>query len=545
MTIRVFRGAAALVLALALQAVLAAHDIPDEIVVQSYVRPQQNQMQVLLRIPLLAISDANLPKDGTGYLAMAYLDPALREAANQISNGVMFLEGDERLTRYDLRHALISLPSDRSFDTYDGAIARVRGAKLPDATQVYYNQGFLDLELHYPIRSDQSLFSMRVLFGRGLANRTATLITFIRPDGDVRTFRIHDDTPLVRLDPQAHQAAWVFLKAGFYQFLDGLDHLLFVIVLALPFRRARDLVKPFVAFAVGHSITLSLAAFGLARMDTWFAPTIGALIALSLVYVAIENGVGAGLRRRWAVQHLPSACFTGWVLRSRCRNRCSSPGRTQSPHSRLQRRIARAGGTLSSWPLMDLLDAHGCALVACAYGSWPPRGSSRSAEAPEVPEKSIIDSRSRQSAVSVDSRVSKDPAMSYTSVALSRSPRSCPCVPSRRPLLRQTKCARLREGDGRPQPWLTRRRGCIGGNGVMRGKAAVTGNWKRFFDGPAAPSWSPAEVEVLPSGNLGFTSGVFDPKGNRIGTFNSVWQRQSNGSWKVVFDKCAVECGTK
>ena len=165
--------------------------------------------------------------------------------------------------------------------------------RLPDTTQVYYNQGFLDLELHFPIRSQDSPFSMRVLFGRGLANRTATYINFIRPDGGVRAFRIHDDTPLVRLDPQAHQAAWVFLKAGFYRFLDGLDHLLFVIVLALPFRRVRDLVKPFAAFAVAHSITLGLAAFGLATVDTWFAPTIGALIALSLVYVAIENGISA------------------------------------------------------------------------------------------------------------------------------------------------------------------------------------------------------------------------------------------------------------
>jgi hypothetical protein len=197
--------------------------------------------------------------------------------------------------------ARISLPSDRSFDTFDGALSRVRGARLPDTTQVYYNQGFLDLELHFPIRSEASPFAMRVLFGRGLANRTATYINFIRPDGEVREFRIHDDTPLVRLDPQAHQAAWVFLKAGFYRFLDGLDHLLFVIVLALPFRRTRDLVKPFAAFAVAHSITLLLAAFGAARMDTWFAPTIGALIALSLVYVAIENGVGKGLRHRWIV----------------------------------------------------------------------------------------------------------------------------------------------------------------------------------------------------------------------------------------------------
>jgi hypothetical protein len=305
----------AALIALTLQAVAVAHDIPDEIAVQSYVRPQQNQLQVLLRIPLLAIADANLPKDGTGYLAMPYIDAALREAANQISNGIVFLERDERLIRYEMANARISLPSDRSYDSYDNALARVRGAKLPDTTQIYYNQGFLDLELHYPIQSDQSAFSMRVLFGRGLANRTATYINFIRPDGGVRAFRIHDDTPLVRLDPKAHQAGWVFLKAGFYRFLDGLDHLLFVIVLALPFRRARDLVKPFAAFAIAHSITLSVAAFGMASMDTWFVPTIGALIALSLVYVSIENGVGRGflanraenpsrphfLRHRWIV----------------------------------------------------------------------------------------------------------------------------------------------------------------------------------------------------------------------------------------------------
>ena len=138
----VCRALAALVAVLTLQAVLTAHDIPDEIVVQSYIRPQPRALQVLLRVPLIAISDANLPKDGTGYLAMAYLDPALREAANQISNGIVLMEGDERLTGYEMANARISLPSDRSFDSYDGAIARVSGARLPDTTQLYYNQGF-------------------------------------------------------------------------------------------------------------------------------------------------------------------------------------------------------------------------------------------------------------------------------------------------------------------------------------------------------------------------------------------------------------------
>ena len=84
----------------------------------------------------------------------------------------------------------------------------------------------------------------------------------------------------------------------------------------------------------------------------------------------------------------------------------------------------------------------------------------------------------------------------------------------------------------------------FGGQTVMRGKSAVVAGWTRFFDGPSAPfSWKPAEVEVLASGTLGFTSGpVYDPQGQRIGTFNSVWQRQSDGSWKVIFDKGCPPC---
>ena len=84
----------------------------------------------------------------------------------------------------------------------------------------------------------------------------------------------------------------------------------------------------------------------------------------------------------------------------------------------------------------------------------------------------------------------------------------------------------------------------FGGQSVMRGKPAVVAGWKRFFDGPAAPfSWNPAEVEVLASGTLGLTSGpVYDPQGRRIGTFNSVWQRQADGSWRVVFDKGCPPC---
>lgn len=294
-----FRMLGAALLFLSIQAGVRAHDIPDEIVIQSYLRPDETQLKVLLRIPLLALGDSALPKDGTGYLALPYIDPALREAANQISNGIVLVENGERLMQYEMANGRISLPSDKSFDSFNGAIAHVRGAKIPDNTQVYYNQGFLDLELHYPIRSQDSDFGMQVLFGRGLANRTATYINFIRPSGDVRSFRLHDDASMVHLDPRFTQAVWGFLSAGFYRFLDGLDHLLFVFVLALPYRRVRDLVRPVAAFAVAHSITLTAAALGMEPTGTWFPPFIGTLMAFSILYVAIENAVGANLRTRW------------------------------------------------------------------------------------------------------------------------------------------------------------------------------------------------------------------------------------------------------
>jgi hypothetical protein len=39
------------------------------------------------------------------------------------------------------------------------------------------------------------------------------------------------------------------------------------------------------------------------------------------------------------------------------------------------------------------------------------------------------------------------------------------------------------------------------------------------------------------------TSGpVLAPDGTRIGTFNSAWRREADGSWKVVFDRGRPDC---
>jgi ketosteroid isomerase-like protein len=73
----------------------------------------------------------------------------------------------------------------------------------------------------------------------------------------------------------------------------------------------------------------------------------------------------------------------------------------------------------------------------------------------------------------------------------------------------------------------------------LRGKAAVTGFWKRFYEKPAAPfSWRPDKVEALDSGTLALSTGpVFDPAGKCIGRFTSIWRQEAPGMWKIVFDK--------
>jgi hypothetical protein len=52
---------------------------------------------------------------------------------------------------------------------------------------------------------------------------------------------------------------------------------------------------------VAHSVTLIAAAFGAVPSGAWFPPLVEALIAVSILYMALENILTANLRRRWLV----------------------------------------------------------------------------------------------------------------------------------------------------------------------------------------------------------------------------------------------------
>jgi hypothetical protein len=280
----------------------SAHDIPIDITVQMFVKPSGHTLHVLVRVPLRAMRDTEYPVRGPGYLDLTKVDPALREAATVwLSNSIEVYEGNSPLPPPQLAAARVSLESDRSFDSYDDALAHVTGPKLLSDTQLIWDQSLMDVLFDYPIQSDQSRFSIHPGLG-GLAVHVAIVLRFLPPGGAVRAFEFLGDPGLVRLDPRWTQAALRFVKLGFLHILDGTDHLLFLLCLVIPFRRFRALIPVVTAFTVAHSITLIASAYNLAPDALWFPPLIETLIAVSIVYMALENIVGGvTVHRRWIV----------------------------------------------------------------------------------------------------------------------------------------------------------------------------------------------------------------------------------------------------
>jgi len=160
----------------------------------------------------------------------------------------------------------------------------------------------LDVLFEYPIQSAGARFSFEPRLGR-LGLRTLTVVRFLRPAGGVRTYELHGDPGIVRLDPRWHQVVGNFVQLGFRDILGRVDALLFLACLVMPFRRIRPLIAVAAAFTVAHSITLVASAYSLAPDALWFPPLIETLIALSVLYMALENIV-APQHTRWMIAFL-------------------------------------------------------------------------------------------------------------------------------------------------------------------------------------------------------------------------------------------------
>lgn len=291
-----------LLLVLTLVTSAFAHDIPNDVTVQAFLKPEGQKMRLLVRVPMASVRDIEFPTRGSqAYLDFTRAEAMMPDAAMLwVGEAIKLYEEDVQLPKPAVIETRISLLSDKSFASWDLALAHVTGPRIAPDTNTFWNQTMLDVLFELPIKRATARFSINPGGLARLGVRTLTVMRYVLPDGTIRAFEYEGNPGLLRLDPHWYQAAGQFVRLGFFHILDGTDHLLFLFCLVVPFRRFRGLIPVVTAFTVAHSITLIASAYDFAPDVLWFPPLIEVLIATSIVYMALENFVGGTtVQRRW------------------------------------------------------------------------------------------------------------------------------------------------------------------------------------------------------------------------------------------------------
>src|SRR5580658_4150920 len=97
----------------------SAHDIPNDVTVQALLKPEGHRLMLLVRVPMAALRNTT-PEAAPLELAAA----------------VQLYEEDTLLPKPRVVATQISLPSDKSFASWEEALAHVTGPGLPAGTTI-------------------------------------------------------------------------------------------------------------------------------------------------------------------------------------------------------------------------------------------------------------------------------------------------------------------------------------------------------------------------------------------------------------------------
>src|SRR3984893_5407177 len=172
-----------------------------------------------------------------------------------------------------LSNGLLDVPPDEEYTANGFVIRRWRARNLPRDS---FDGATLRIEgLEHTIAD--ALVNVSFLSGQQIQ-------TVLRPS--TPSFGIH-------LTGTGKMPVPTYLTLGIEHILTGFDHLSFVLGLLLLVRGRLRLIKTITAFTLAHSMTLAAAALGYVHVS---APVIESLVALSIVFVAVE------LTRAWQGQ---------------------------------------------------------------------------------------------------------------------------------------------------------------------------------------------------------------------------------------------------
>lgn len=292
-------------LALPRWAVADGADLPPQIVLQGFVKPEGGRLHLLVRVPLVLLTSFSLPKRGLGYLDLARIGDSLKQAAAATGHQIELFADGIALTP-TVREARISIPSDRSFASYSTALAHLQGPPLPIDTDLFWNQGFFDTQLDYPLQSPRPNLWIRVNVAPELGQRVKLRLQYLPVDGPPLTYEIPGGSGWIALDPRWYEAAWLFVKVGFFDAF-GFDRFVFLLCLVAPFRQFRSLLAVVMVLTGLQALTSTAIAEGTVVDSPLLAALFSTSLAAAIVLLAIGNLAAPSLRRRWFISAIVGA----------------------------------------------------------------------------------------------------------------------------------------------------------------------------------------------------------------------------------------------
>ena len=166
-----------------------------------------------------------------------------------------------------------------------------------------FDEHVLDLGLTYTFPQDVLGLKVHSTLTEVLGKGHIHLVTFVL-NGRVQEAILvsgHEEAFFTQTSGSNWQTFLRFVWLGVQHIATGYDHLAFLLGLLIATASLRSLVKTITSFTIAHSITLALATFDIVILPSRFTES---MIALSILYVAVENLIRKRTIERWRITFL-------------------------------------------------------------------------------------------------------------------------------------------------------------------------------------------------------------------------------------------------
>jgi hypothetical protein len=276
---RRWRAIVVLVL-LVIRGSLSAHPVVVEQVVDVALQPQRDVLVVRLHVPAVVAGDPSL---------MGLLH----------GNDAAALERQLQLVAADIARNLDVQQSDATLAP-SGATATRAGGETS-----------IDVEVRYPLRSDEQDFSARLNAFSASAGPVRTNARFLPASGREQIVSVEGPAARISFDPQIRDVLPAFALRALRLLFDSGDYFLLLACLLLPLPRGRFLSSVFAATALSQvaAFVVSMAAARTPELDS----VVTVVAASTIVIAALQNIARA--RQRWILAvAIAFGALNGWTM---------------------------------------------------------------------------------------------------------------------------------------------------------------------------------------------------------------------------------------